>query len=251
MARTIQVRRDIESNWITTNPVLKKWEFWYITDTNKLKIWDWVKTWTQLPNFNNDWVDWTNWADWVNWTSGTNWTNWTNWNDWTDGTNWNNWTNWNDWINWNNWTDWQWVPTGWATWQVLSKIDWTNFNTEWIAPGSGWWWGWFMRDWQWIWTQSLWVLTEWIVAKATTLDKWAISLWTAPTWADFIVSVSKSTDNWATYWVAETVVLTAWNKSVANNLSWVYAKLDWMKIEITQIWSTIAGQDLLLSINWN
>lgn len=28
--------------------------------------------------------------------------------------------------------DWQWVPTWWTAWQVLAKIDWTDFNTEWI-----------------------------------------------------------------------------------------------------------------------
>jgi len=41
------------------------------------------------------------------------------------------WLVWPTWATWAAWTNWQWVPTWWTAWQILKKVDWTNFNTTW------------------------------------------------------------------------------------------------------------------------
>lgn len=44
----LQIRRDIESGWVNSNPVLRSGEFGYETDTNRLKVGDGSTTWTAL-----------------------------------------------------------------------------------------------------------------------------------------------------------------------------------------------------------
>jgi hypothetical protein len=44
----IQVRRDSEANWISTNPVLALGEIGFDTTVNNIKIGDGTSTWTQL-----------------------------------------------------------------------------------------------------------------------------------------------------------------------------------------------------------
>lgn len=49
MASRIQLRRNTAANWIADNPVLFSGEPGMETDTNRLKVGDGIKTWTQLP----------------------------------------------------------------------------------------------------------------------------------------------------------------------------------------------------------
>lgn len=48
MATKIKIRRDTAANWAVNNPVLELAEFWYETDTQKLKLWDWVTQFSGL-----------------------------------------------------------------------------------------------------------------------------------------------------------------------------------------------------------
>jgi len=115
------------------------------------------------------------------------------------------------------------------------------------AWGGGW--GWFRETIQIAGTQyENTILYEGAVGSATTLSNGFLTLLTAPTGASFIVGVSKSTDSGATYWTAENITLTATNNYVKGTLSWNYAEGDFLKIEVTQIGSTVAGQDLLFTV---
>lgn len=40
---------------------------------------------------------------------------------------------WLVWPTWATWANWEWVPAWGTAWQVLKKIDWTDYNTEWAA----------------------------------------------------------------------------------------------------------------------
>lgn len=97
------------------------------------------------------------------------------------------------------------------------------------------------------WTQNLWIISEWI-ADITTLSQAKMSLKVAPTWANFIVSISKSTDSWATYWTLETITILDWTQDIVSVLSLVFASWDWMKVEVTQLWSSVAWWGLLINI---
>lgn len=44
----LQIRRDTESGWSSSNPVLRSGEFGYETDTNRLKVGDGFTTWDVL-----------------------------------------------------------------------------------------------------------------------------------------------------------------------------------------------------------
>lgn len=92
------------------------------------------------------------------------------------------------------------------------------------------------------------ILYEGAIGKATTLDAWYLTLLTAPTGSSFIVTVSKSTDSGSTYPTSETVTLTATNKYVKWILTTAFTEWDFMKIEITQVGSTVAGQDLIFTV---
>ena len=110
-------------------------------------------------------------------------------------------------------------------------------------------WGWFRETIQIAGTQLInTILYEGAVGSATTLSNGFLTLLTAPTGASFIVGVSKSTDSWATYWTAENITLTATNNYVKGTLSGVYAEGNFLKIEVTQVGSTVAGQDLLFTV---
>ena len=50
----ILLRNDVASNWAIANPILLKGEIGIERDTNKLKIGDGVKSWTQLPYFGGE-----------------------------------------------------------------------------------------------------------------------------------------------------------------------------------------------------
>jgi len=127
-------------------------------------------------------------------------------------------------------------------------MSWVNFNDTTNKAGSGGW-GWLRETIQIAWTQIVnTILYEGAIGAASTLSAWYITLLTAPTGSSFIISVSKSTDSGATYWTAETITLTATNKYVKGTLTGVYAEWDFMKIEVTQIWSTVAWSDLLFTV---
>ena len=53
MAIRIQLRRDTEANWTSSNPVLRAGEFGIETDTLKFKIGNGSSTWTQIANYAN------------------------------------------------------------------------------------------------------------------------------------------------------------------------------------------------------
>ena len=69
---TIKIRRDTWTNWNTENPTLELWEFWYETDSKKLKIWNGLDNWNSLDYFAWWWssslyqwaLSWT-----INWTN--------------------------------------------------------------------------------------------------------------------------------------------------------------------------------------
>ena len=146
------------------------------------------------------------------------------------------------------------------SWLATSKQDilvsWTNIKTingnSLLWSGDleiSWGWGWFLREVNIAWTQYLnTVLFEWAIWKATTLEAAYISCKTAPTWANFVVTVYKSTDNGSTYDSGTATTLTAWSKYEKTAITTAFAEWNWIKATITQIWSTIAWQDLFFSI---
>ncbi len=46
--KRVLLRRDTAANWTINNPTLLQWELWIEFDTKKLKIWNWINTWTTL-----------------------------------------------------------------------------------------------------------------------------------------------------------------------------------------------------------
>jgi len=46
--KRVLLRRDTAVNWTINNPTLLQWELWIEFDTKKLKIWNWINTWTTL-----------------------------------------------------------------------------------------------------------------------------------------------------------------------------------------------------------
>lgn len=54
MAKQIQVRRGLSTQWSSTNPILKAGELGFEIDTNKFKIGDETSSWTSLPYFVNE-----------------------------------------------------------------------------------------------------------------------------------------------------------------------------------------------------
>ncbi len=117
------------------------------------------------------------------------------------------------------------------------------------SNGTWGWWGWLRETMQVAWTQLVdTILYEGAIGAASTLTAGYLTLLTAPTGSSFIVTVSKSTDSGATYPTSETVTLTATNKYVKWTLTTAFAEGDFMKIEVTQVGSTVAGQDLLFTV---
>ena len=49
----ILIRRDVASNWTTTNPILADGEQGYEKDTGKMKIGNGITNWNALPYFPN------------------------------------------------------------------------------------------------------------------------------------------------------------------------------------------------------
>ncbi len=54
MSDIIQLRRDLESNWISFNPVLAIGEVGYSSDVRKIKFGDGVSDWVTLPYYFTD-----------------------------------------------------------------------------------------------------------------------------------------------------------------------------------------------------
>lgn len=141
-------------------------------------------------------------------------------------------------------------------WKLDSVVAWTNVTIDNTDPNnpiinaSGWGgWGWLRETIQIAGTQLVnTILYEGAIGKATTLDAGYLTLLTAPTWSSFIITVSKSTDSWATYPTSETVTLTATNKYVKGALTTAFVEGDFLKIEVTQVGSTVAGQNLTFTV---
>ena len=63
---TLQIRRDLSTNWVTRNPVLAQGEFGIETNTFLIKIGDGVRDWTHLPYLNkldSDYLIWDSTTD--------------------------------------------------------------------------------------------------------------------------------------------------------------------------------------------
>lgn len=58
MAIKIQIRRDVEANWISVDPVLAEGELGLSTDISKLKVGDGVSLWSELDYINTSDVNW-------------------------------------------------------------------------------------------------------------------------------------------------------------------------------------------------
>jgi len=70
----------------------------------------------------------------------------------------NSWLVWPTWPQGVKWDDWVWIATWWTAWQVLSKIDWTDYNTEWVDV---WWWAVDSVNWEtWAVTLTTWDISE-------------------------------------------------------------------------------------------
>ena len=107
------------------------------TDTNYWEIlvskWDtWLTgdTWPQ-------WIQWDAWPTGDTWTTWDTWIQWIQWDTWPTGDTWPQGIQWDIWEQGIQWDDWEWVIAWWTAWQVLSKIDWTDYNAEWTDV---WWW---------------------------------------------------------------------------------------------------------------
>jgi len=118
----------MEFSTFTTFPeVWAVWKIFIAIDENKQYRWDW-----------SDYVELRSLPAWIVPLSGYAATNYTE--DRTydaDNTSLDEisdviWTLLNDVENWLRWPRWVWVPTWGTAWQVLSKIDWEDWNTEWI-----------------------------------------------------------------------------------------------------------------------
>lgn len=105
--KRLQLRRDTASNWTSVNPTLLAGEMGVETDTGKFKVGDGSTAWTSLVYSSGP-------AGPTGATGATGATG-------PAGT---------------NGTNGQGVPTGGATGTVLSKIDGTNYNTQWIAQNT-------------------------------------------------------------------------------------------------------------------
>ena len=135
------------------------------------------------------------------------------------------------------------VPTPTTDFQTATK-KYVDDNAGW------WWWGWFIRWWEFT-DINLWILSEWQLNKASTLDFGWANVKVAPTWADIIIEVSKSSDSWATYWTAQTITIVAWTKDVISPLTLVFVAWDWLKLEVTQVWSLVVWSGLAYEVTWS
>lgn len=54
MASRLQVRRDLQANWTTNNPLMASGEIGLETDTDLVKFGDGLNQWNSLPYFNGD-----------------------------------------------------------------------------------------------------------------------------------------------------------------------------------------------------
>ena len=92
------------------------------------------------------------------------------------------------------------------------------------------------------------IMYEWIIGKAVTLSNWQADLLVAPTWQDLIVTISKSTDQWATYPTSNTITVVAWTRYKSQALTLSFVATDYIKVEVTQVWSTVKWSTLNLVI---
>lgn len=105
---------------------------------------------------------------------------------------------------------------GWGGWGLL--IDFASNNTERL--------------------RTLW---EYVMTSTVSWSALRISLITAPVWADFIVTLYK---NWVSEWTVtiattDTATNGLYQKELSTFTSWSYVAWDVLKIEITQVWTTV------------
>ena len=83
-----------------------------------------------------EWIKGDTWDAWPQWVKGDTWP------QWMQGIQWVKWDKWDKGDKWDQWIQglkgdkgdtWPWVVAWWTAWQVLSKIDWTDYNTQWAT----------------------------------------------------------------------------------------------------------------------
>lgn len=134
------------------------------------------------------------------------------------------------------------LPTGWTTWQVLAKVDWTDFNTEWIDPA---WWGG-----GWAWEILANVEITWATVNLNTptfaAKKHLKIIFSYQSKTDFALPrMTFNNDTWNNYWhknfEAGGTVGWAWaNSSVFLSKTWSLS------------WNTATSTELTISnLAWN
>lgn len=254
MATRLQLRRDTATNWTSANPILLEGEMAVETDTGKFKVGDGTTAWTSLVYSSGiqgdagvDGVDGatiitgsvdptTEGVDgdlYINTTSydlfekaeGT----------WSKGGNIKGATG-------DTGATGQGVPTGGTAGQVLSKIDGTDYNTQWSSLPTQ------ERAFSFYIDGDLTVDTDLIsiiCPMALTITEVRLAVSTAPTDADLIIDINKNgTTLYTTQANRPTVAASGTSATATDPDVTNLAVGDILSLDIDQIGSTIAGANL-------
>lgn len=151
-----------------------------------------------------------------------------------------------------------WYPGAWnTTFQVVNEYaNWDiNFQTNWTGKVKVNW----VEIWTWGWTWTakicyegflpwvqlvgrVWLNVSWQIIA--TSSKFKICLSTLPTWANFIVELRKNWTAIATATIATWASATNWMYIADATTSWAIAENDKLEVYVTQVGSTVSGNDL-------
>ncbi len=167
-----------------------------------------------------------------------------------------------DWEVWNNW---EWVPIWWTAWQILAKIDWTDFNTEWVEDA---WWNVDSVNWEtWAVTLTTWDLIEdtdknyttdaekvviWNTSGVNTWDQdlsWLVTNTIADNTSDAIAWAFDWDSEWVLFWGSiltdmDTFTITKWRVRFIN--WWVIHTTGFKQDNFN--WSV--SKDIYIDISW-
>lgn len=147
------------------------------------------------------------------------------------------------------------TPASWKG-KIYFKTDWKAYslNDGWTETELGWGWGWTwvsIYNWAVAWEQVVWDVFEAPSDWTFTATTFRISLWTLPTWANFIAKLYKNGTEDASATIATTDTATNWLYQATDTtfVSWSYVATDRITVSITQVWSTVPWSNFTWSIS--